>query len=284
MRIIDPSLQGRLDTGSSTLCRIFTITTAAGAVLRWTDLDIDIEYNGDTYLATRSLKVSNVSTSVNGGVNSTNVEFFYDDAGITRDDILKGEYDSAVLSMSWIDWTFPEYGEVLVFVGEVSVTQATNKFRGGFEATGILNRGDMRIGQFYTPECSADLGDARCGKDTALLTTTGTILSTATRLRFLATMTAPENDYFSFGVLTWDTGPNAGRSIEVLSQLEVSGSQQIVLALEMPVDPGVGDTFTILAGCDKRRDTCKTKFDNIVNYRGYPFVPGTDTITDRLIR
>jgi uncharacterized phage protein (TIGR02218 family) len=36
----------------------------------------------------------------------------------------------------------------------------------------------------------------------------------------------------------------------------------------------VGDGFTVTAGCDKSVKTCKAKFDNEVNFRGFPHVPG----------
>ncbi len=44
----------------------------------------------------------------------------------------------------------------------------------------------------------------------------------------------------------------------------------------MPVE--AGDTFLIRAGCDKQFSTCKAKFDNAVNYRGFPQIPGDDFV------
>ena len=37
-----------------------------------------------------------------------------------------------------------------------------------------------------------------------------------------------------------------------------------------------GDAFMVSAGCDKRFPTCKAKFDNAVNFRGFPHMPGND--------
>ena len=39
-----------------------------------------------------------------------------------------------------------------------------------------------------------------------------------------------------------------------------------------------GDDFTIRAGCDKRIETCGSKFANVVNFRGFPHIPGQDTV------
>ena len=40
-----------------------------------------------------------------------------------------------------------------------------------------------------------------------------------------------------------------------------------------------GQAFTITAGCDKHLDTCKAKFANVVNFRGFPHMPGNDFVT-----
>jgi len=52
-----------------------------------------------------------------------------------------------------------------------------------------------------------------------------------------------------------------------------------VTLLEAPVLAiAVGDTFDITAGCDKRFETCKAKFANAANFRGFPHIPGQDTV------
>ena len=40
----------------------------------------------------------------------------------------------------------------------------------------------------------------------------------------------------------------------------------------------IGNTFDIFAGCDKRFETCQVKFANAANFRGFPHIPGHDTI------
>ena len=40
--------------------------------------------------------------------------------------------------------------------------------------------------------------------------------------------------------------------------------------------PEPGDTFSVFAGCDKTFATCKAKFDNALNFRGFPHLPGND--------
>jgi uncharacterized phage protein (TIGR02218 family) len=55
-------------------------------------------------------------------------------------------------------------------------------------------------------------------------------------------------------------------------------SKQVVLALPMGKSIQVGDGFKIIAGCDKTHETCQAKFNNILNFRGEPYVPGVDAL------
>ena len=80
--------------------------------------------------------------------------------------------------------------------------------------------------------------------------------------------------YFTYGLVTWLTGANAGYSMDVRQFTP----GLVTLALPMSYPIAVGDTYTIVAGCDKTAATCKTRYGNLMNFRGEPFVPGTDAI------
>ena len=77
--------------------------------------------------------------------------------------------------------------------------------------------------------------------------------------------------YFAAGKITMDSGLNSGLSMEV----KQSAVGLIVLQLQFPQAVQVGDTYTIIAGCTKRfKADCVTKFNNGVNFRGHPTIPG----------
>ena len=44
----------------------------------------------------------------------------------------------------------------------------------------------------------------------------------------------------------------------------------------MPEPIAVGDTFTVTAGCDKALSTCRDRFANVVNFGGFPRMPGNE--------
>jgi len=39
-----------------------------------------------------------------------------------------------------------------------------------------------------------------------------------------------------------------------------------------------GDEFTVTAGCDKAVDTCISKFNNVIIFRGFPFILGYNSV------
>jgi hypothetical protein len=83
-----------------------------------------------------------------------------------------------------------------------------------------------------------------------------------------------EAAYLDAGTITWDTGNNAGVSTEMKTYDPASSTVTTYLGMSMPTM--IGDRFYYYAGCDKRRDTCVKKFNNIVNFRGEPDIPGID--------
>ena len=46
----------------------------------------------------------------------------------------------------------------------------------------------------------------------------------------------------------------------------------------MPEPLPIADTFVVTAGCDKRFATCRDRFANAVNFRGFPHIPGNDFV------
>jgi uncharacterized phage protein (TIGR02218 family) len=104
----------------------------------------------------------------------------------------------------------------------------------------------------------------------------GTVTEVLDRVQFTAAIDEPRaaDGWFDGGVLTWETGDNAGRAIEVKSWAQASGQITLFLPPGYPIRPG--DVFRVHPGCDKRLDTCVTRFANVLNFRGEPYVPGQD--------
>jgi uncharacterized phage protein (TIGR02218 family) len=131
------------------------------------------------------------------------------------------------------------------------------------------------IGRTLVPSCDAALGDARCGVALSDIIEAGTVTAVASRRAFTDSGLAQAAGYFSGGEVTFLDGLNDGISAEVK---EHAAGGLLTLQLPLPYDITTSDTFTIIPGCDKTKATCIAKFDNLVNFRGFSFVPGQDQI------
>jgi uncharacterized phage protein (TIGR02218 family) len=134
---------------------------------------------------------------------------------------------------------------------------------------------------------SVKLGSPRCGVDLVPFTFTGEAVSSVTSRRiFVSAELAAESPalpdgWFDWGVLTFETGANAGFAQDVKSWL---ADGTITLQLAFPYEIQVGDEFTIAPGCNKLfkaadgtyTGDCIVKFDNGVNFQGFPEVPSTN--------
>lgn len=291
MRTLNGSLQTKLNTGTTQLCHIVTITRRDGQVFRYTDLDTDVTVSGDLYESSNSFQVSAITSSSNNGIQSTTCNIFFSADGFTELEVVRGAYDNASVEFAIVDYVHPEWGKVILLTGSMSSIQGTNRKSGQFELSGILTIGDQKIGEFYSPECRANLADERCKVDPVTVTDTGTVTDLTgitgglVNVLFRVTFDGPDpvNGLYNNGIVTFTSGLNLNVKMEVLNQVHFGAppdQHNIFLALALPNTVQIGDTFSMIAGCDKRPITCKTKFDNIVNFRGEPFVPGSNYIMD----
>jgi hypothetical protein len=110
----------------------------------------------------------------------------------------------------------------------------------------------------------------------------GTVATVTNNRLFTVTLTETRavDGWFKDGTLTWETGSNAGLSMEVKEWTQTGATIELFLA--MPFDVQVGDLFSVYAGCDKTPiegvNGCKIKFDNLLNFRGEEWVPGNDRL------
>jgi uncharacterized phage protein (TIGR02218 family) len=142
-----------------------------------------------------------------------------------------------------------------------------------------MRRLDQPSGRYVTRKCDAELGDARCGVqlDQPAFNGAGVVegLDAPDTLR-VSGLAGFEAGWFSFGTLTWTSGIRAGRT-ERVADHRLDGTAVRLVLLPTAAPPVVaGDTFAIVAGCDHTFATCKAKFANAVNFRGFPHLPGND--------
>ena len=94
---------------------------------------------------------------------------------------------------------------------------------------------------------------------------------TSTTVAFVDPAPATWEGFYDWGVLKFLTGENAGRAMEIQDYNSTTG--RVKLALPLPYRGVEGDLVLIQAGCGKTVKSCQL-FENILNYRGHPRVPG----------
>lgn len=287
MRTMTSGFRTAIQAGTSNIARLWTITRRDGTVFRFTDHSQDIVVSGNTFRATDSFTLSSINHTIAKGAQSITIECIFGTNASTHldyDEVHEGLFDNAAFSVDYVIWSDTSLGTANFMTGTLGVWDINVvKKIASVEANGSMDRAIQSTGEVYSPECRADLYDTRCGVNPASHTTTGTVTVATSNRKFTATFTVNPNNYeYSFGKLTWTTGLNAGKKVEVISQYGSGPSDDIVvLALSTPENIQVGDTFSIRKGCDKRPETCFTRFNNIINFRGEPFVPGPKFISDK---
>lgn len=108
------------------------------------------------------------------------------------------------------------------------------------------------------------------------MTLTGTVTAVTSKRVFADSARAEATDHFLGGLLTWTSGNNTGKSMEVKTFDGTTKYFDLMLPMFQTIQ--IGDTFSVYIGCTKDKDTCRDKFGNIHNYRGEPFVPQTAAV------
>jgi uncharacterized phage protein (TIGR02218 family) len=274
----------------TTLAMLWKIVRTDGVTFHFTTHDQDILFPAgspqDTYLARGGFNKSAIANQAGMNVDDLEVMAFFSDDSITVEELRAGLFDGASVYVSAVNYANIAAGAVALRRGWLGEMIATPEglFKG--ELRGLTEKLQSQYGQVYAPECRADLGDARCTVNLAALTANVTITQVIDRRIFVVSGadTGQPDDYYAGGLFTFTSGPNAGRSMEIVQFGAGSpwvGSpvhQQVTLYLPVGYMPEVGNTGTMSPGCNKTTAMCLTRFNNILNFRGEPYLPGLDAM------
>jgi uncharacterized phage protein (TIGR02218 family) len=215
---------------------------------------------------------SATQTSGKFDVDNLEVQGVLSSSIIREVDLIAGVWDYAKVSVFEVNYMDLSMGINPIrngYLGQVSTIR--NKFSA--EIRGLLQYFQQPVGRSLTYICDANFCDARCGLSKASWTSSGVINSLTGGRTINATLANPSWSFIG-GLLTMTSGPANGFSMEIRSY---TSPNTLVLQELFPYSPMVGDTFAILAGCDKFRATCKA-YNNIINFRGFADLPGMDKV------
>jgi len=279
MRTIPPALQAKLSSGVTTLARCWIVTRRDGVTMGFTDHDADLTVAGTLCHAGTGLTASEATARLGLQVDGSEIAGALADDSLGESDLAAGRYDAAGIEVHLVDWSEPSLTLLLAkgVLGEVR--REGQAFSAEFRS--LSTRLNEESGRLYTATCSADLGDARC---TVNLTDpafhgSGTVAALAGTSAFRAAgLDGFADGWFTAGKLSFTSGTNTGFAVEVKTHRVALDGVLIELWQRPPEPLALSDAFTVTAGCDKRFATCRDRFDNGINFRGFPAIPGNDFV------
>ncbi|MGF1550906.1 MAG: DUF2163 domain-containing protein [Paracoccaceae bacterium] len=276
MRRLGEALEARLASGVTTLCRCWRIERRDGVVLGFTDHDRDLAFEGVVHRAGSGLTAGASEVATGLGLDTQTVSGALTSGAIREEDVALGRYDGAVVRQYLVDWT------------DVAVRAPTGVGRIGevrrrgasFEAevVGLAEALNRPFGRALLKTCDRRLGDGACGVDLddPRWRGAGTVVAVAGAARLTVDGLSHASGLFALGRLVWTVGANTGVEQVVRRHERYDAAAIVETTLAAPRPVVAGDAFRVTAGCDKRAETCRGRFANLANFRGFPHLPGDD--------
>jgi uncharacterized phage protein (TIGR02218 family) len=273
VKTLNPNLLAHYQQGTTTMVACWKITRTDGQVFGFTEYDKNLMIEGLLYLAKSGFSPTDVDTQSKLAVDNLNANGILDSDVITQEELATGKWDFAAVEIFKVNANSVIDGRDVLVVGRLGEVKLG---RVGFEAEvrGLANAYAQSHNLIYQPGCRATLGDAQCKVDLTPFTFTGTLDGVAPNGLTVFDAGRTETDgFFDFGNIRMTSGKSNGLLMEI-KQYSVG---QMVLQLEFASGVDVGDTYIIQVGCGKRfQEDCVGRFNNGVNFRGEPHLPGMD--------
>lgn len=262
-----------------TIARAWAVGRDDGLVLGFTDHDRELGFDGIRFRPEAGLTAGAIVQAAGLAVDNSEAQGALSDEAITERDLLAGRWDGAEVRLWEVDWT-DSARRRLVFRGALGeIVRSGGAFRA--ELRGLSEALNRRQGRVYHPRCSAALGDARCRLDLSApgYQAEGRVESVAGEGERLVVrgIAGHEPRWFERGELVVLDGPAEGLRGLVKNDAALPGAgREIELWAALGLVPVAGDRVRLVAGCDKRAETCRAKFVNMANFRGFPHLPPED--------
>lgn len=266
-----------LATGATTVCRAWAVTRKDQRVLGFTDHDGDLEFDGVVFRANTGLSARALQQATGLSVDNTEAMGALTAAAVTEADLIAGRYDGAKVQAWLVNWAAPDE-RMLQFSGSFGeIARSGGAFRA--ELRGISEALNLPQGRSFQKTCTAVLGDSRCRFDVNLpgFFTQCSVEEVAEgRVFRFADLGGFPDRWFERGRARMMTGVGSGAIGLIKGDRIGPGGREI--EIWQPLDHRIvsGDVIRLEPGCDKRADTCRQKFANFANFRGFPHIPGED--------
>ncbi|MFY9212537.1 MAG: DUF2163 domain-containing protein [Aestuariivita sp.] len=274
---LSDALRAHLESGETTLCRCWAISRRDGVEFGFTDHDLALTFEGLTFKAETGLTAYALQQSTGLSVDNTEALGVLSDAALNEADIEAGRFDGAEVRAWLVNWAAPEQ-RWLQFRGSIGELKRAG---GAFQAElrGLTEALNTPLGRIYQKPCTAVLGDRACGFNPT---------QPGYGVELAVERIVDPGQFLWEGLEGFGPGWFAGGRLSVLSgtakglwgaiklDRQADAGRQVTLWTPLRAAVAAGDMVRLEAGCDKRAETCRLKFDNLLNYQGFPDIPGED--------
>jgi uncharacterized phage protein (TIGR02218 family) len=258
---------------------VFTFTLRSGLVLCYTDVDVTFSYAGNTYLA-NSILIDGLKYKASVGLEVDQQQITV--AALAADTITggapflqalrDGAFDGCEIERDRVFFSDriggTAIGSVTLFKGRLGTVDQIGRTSAKLTVNSDLVLLDIDMPRnIYQPTCLHTLYDSGCTLIKNAFGTNGAVGAGSTAAVINWSGADPK---YQQGSITFTSGVNAGVTGNVNSAV---ASTSLTLGYPLQSVPAAGDGFTVYQGCDHTPGTCQSKFNNLANFRGFPYVP-----------
>jgi uncharacterized phage protein (TIGR02218 family) len=254
----------------------FTFTLLDGLILTYTNADVAIALNGYSYLA-NSILVDGLQykCSIGCDVDQQKITIVATPADTVEgvpflQALRNGVFDGCEIKRERVflsAWTAAPIGSVILFKGRFGTIDQVGRTSAEITVNSDLVLLDVSMPRnLYSPACVHVLYDSGCGLVKNAFGASGTVGAGSTNV---VINWSGSSSAYAQGAIAFSSGVNAGKTATV----KQATSSALTLAYPLLNAPATGDAFTVYQGCDHTMATCQSKFNNLGNFRGFPFIP-----------
>lgn len=289
LRAMTAAMRAHLQSRCTTVTSVVKIMLAdGGPIFGITELNRNVSYDDQSgdgeieYLSPYGYTPSAIAMTASLGVDNAEVDFLFAPLqidGITVEMVNSGAMDNATYIQYLVNYEdlSPTMGHVVLSSGPLGEIRDKDEQLGILEFRSwsqLLKQNS--VCELGSKSCRATFGDATTGCYYNLnyewIPFTVTSVGAETDRVFSAASLGQPDNYFVPGLVIFNTGDNAGKSLEVESNQSTSADTTVTMAHPFYHPIQVGDQGEIRRDCDKSKAAC-IGFGQILNFRGEPDRP-----------
>jgi uncharacterized phage protein (TIGR02218 family) len=296
MKNASPALIALLNSQTFLMADLLTINLVSGGSLYYCNWEHDLVVNGNTYLS-GDVQFTRTKSSCKIGVNvdSMTITLYAQPQNLmlglpVMAQIKNGLLDSAQIKIDRVFMAAPGVtaaGSVSIFSGRLTTVTAGRSEATLTVANELVLLNVQLPRNMYQPSCLHTLFDddmlqqgqapTGCKLIKANFASATEVAAASSTTVFTASISGLNAPWFDNGYISFSGGANSGYVRTIKSGTHVGSVWTFTLTSPLPFIPVGGDPFTAYPGCDHTQATCTGKFNNVVNFRGFPYVPVPET-------